>query len=166
MIEALNEVHSTSKHLESDTAYRPGPFEARHAHNELLQQFYAYGVAGVFMVIALYTSFYRHVTKLSASPLKALMFSFLVFVLVRGLADTEPFDLSLPLWAMIMFSPIMNENRTDHGNRQHPCVDVNDRENLAERASLGRYSHWCIESGWQVGYCGVYGHQQSHFKVN
>jgi len=104
----------------------PDLFEARHAHNELLQQFYAYGVAGVLMMIALYTSFYRHVKKLSASPLKALTFSFLVFVLVRGLADTEPFDLSLPLWAMIMFSAIMNENRTDHGDRQHPCIDVKD----------------------------------------
>ena len=52
------------------------------------------------MISALYASFYRHVKKLAASPLKALMFSFLVFVLVRGLADTEPFDLSLPLWAI------------------------------------------------------------------
>jgi hypothetical protein len=25
-------------------------------------------------------------------------------VLVRGLADTEVFDLSLPLWAVVMFS--------------------------------------------------------------
>ncbi|MGB8537026.1 MAG: O-antigen ligase family protein [Acidobacteriaceae bacterium] len=97
-----------------------GLFEARHAHNELLQQFYAYGVAGVFMMIALYTSFYRHVKKLSASPLKALMFSFLVFVLVRGLADTEPFDLSLPLWAMILFSAIMNEIRADHDVKGTP----------------------------------------------
>ena len=90
----------------------PDLFEARHAHNELLQQFYAYGVAGVFLMVALYTSFYRHVKRLSASPLKTLMLSLLVFVLVRGLADTEPFDLSLPLWATIMFSAMMNENRS------------------------------------------------------
>ena len=89
----------------------PDLFEARHAHNELLQQFYAYGVAGVFLMVALYTSFYRHVKSLSDSPLKTLMLSLLVFVLVRGLADTEPFDLSLPLWATIMFSAMMNENR-------------------------------------------------------
>ena len=89
----------------------PDLFEARHAHNELLQQFYAYGVAGVFLMVALYASFYRHVKRLSASPLKTLMLSLLVFVLVRGLADTEPFDLSLPLWATIMFSAMMNENR-------------------------------------------------------
>jgi exopolysaccharide production protein ExoQ len=90
----------------------PDLFEARHAHNELLQQFYAYGVAGIFLMIALYTSFYRHVKQLSASPLKTLMLSLLVFVLVRGLADTEPFDFSLPLWATIMFSAMMKESRT------------------------------------------------------
>jgi exopolysaccharide production protein ExoQ len=106
----------------------PDLFEARHAHNELLQQFYAYGVAGVFMMVALYTSFYLQMRKLSASPLKALMFSFLVFALVRGLADTEPFDLSLPLRAMIMFSAIMVENHTDDGSRQHPYVEIKDTQ--------------------------------------
>jgi exopolysaccharide production protein ExoQ len=85
-------------------------FEARHAHNELLQQFYAYGVVGVFMFIGLYRSFYRQVRKLPVSPLKALLFGLLVFVVVRGLADTEAFDLSLPLWAIVMFSAIIAES--------------------------------------------------------
>jgi exopolysaccharide production protein ExoQ len=102
--------------------FGPDLFEARHAHNELLQQFYAYGVAGVFMMIALYTSFYRQVKKLGDAPLRVLLLSLLVFVLVRGLADTEPFDLSLPLWAMIMFSAIIDENRTDPSDREHPWV--------------------------------------------
>jgi exopolysaccharide production protein ExoQ len=84
-------------------------FEARHAHNELLQQFYSYGVVGVFMLIGLYRSFYRQVRKLPVSPLKSLMFSLLLFVLVRGLADTETFDLSLPLWAIMMYSAVMAE---------------------------------------------------------
>jgi O-antigen ligase len=85
-------------------------FEARHAHNELLQQFYAYGVVGVIMFIGLYRSFYRQVRKLPISPLKALLFGLLGFVIVRGLADTEAFDLSLPLWAIAMFSAIMAES--------------------------------------------------------
>jgi exopolysaccharide production protein ExoQ len=106
--------------------FGPDQFEARHAHNELLQQFYAYGVAGILMVIALYTSFFRQVKRLSASPLKALMVALLIFVLVRGLADTEPFDLSLPLWAMIMFSAMMNQNHTDHNDRRRPAVDATD----------------------------------------
>jgi exopolysaccharide production protein ExoQ len=91
--------------------YGPDQFEIRHAHNELLQQFYAYGVIGIFMLIALYRSFYRLVKKLPTSPIKSLMFGILVFVVVRGLADTEPFDLSLPLWAITMFSAGMSQSR-------------------------------------------------------
>jgi exopolysaccharide production protein ExoQ len=84
-------------------------FEARHAHNELLQQFYAYGVAGVVMLAGLYSSFYRLIGKLPRSPLRAILFGLLLFVLVRGVADTEVFDLSLPLWAIVMFSAIISE---------------------------------------------------------
>jgi exopolysaccharide production protein ExoQ len=79
-------------------------FEARHAHNELLQQFYAYGVVGIGMMAGLYGSFFRMARKLAPSPVRTLLLALLVFVLVRGLADTEVFDLSLPLWAVVMFS--------------------------------------------------------------
>ena len=77
-------------------------FEARHAHNELLQQFYAYGVAGVLMLAGLYGSFYRQVRKIPVGPLRTLFLGLLLFVLVRGLADTEAFDLSLPLWTITL----------------------------------------------------------------
>jgi exopolysaccharide production protein ExoQ len=77
-------------------------FEARHAHNELLQQFYAYGVAGVLMLAGIYASFYRQVRKIPVAPLRTLFIGLLLFVLVRGLADTEAFDLSLPLWAITL----------------------------------------------------------------
>jgi len=81
-----------------------GVFEARHAHNELLQQFYAYGIMGICLLVGLYGSLYRQIRRLNPGPLKIFLTSFLIFVLVRGLADTEPFDLSLPLWAIVMFS--------------------------------------------------------------
>ena len=87
-------------------------FEARHAHNELLQQFYAYGVVGVVMLFGLYGSFYRRARKLPSSPLRTFMISMLVFVLVRGFADTEVFDLTLPIWAIAMFSAIASETRS------------------------------------------------------
>jgi exopolysaccharide production protein ExoQ len=87
--------------------YGPDQFEIRHAHNEVLQQFYAYGVAGVLMLIALYSSFYRHVKRMDKSPVRSLLLALLLFVLVRGLADTEAFDLSLPLWAIVLFSPML-----------------------------------------------------------
>ena len=81
-----------------------GEFEARHAHNEFLQQFYAYGVIGIILTIGLYGSLYRRVRKLKQVPLKIFVTTFLIFVLVRGLAESDPFDLSLPLWAIVIFS--------------------------------------------------------------
>lgn len=85
-----------------------GAFEARHAHNELLQQFYAYGVAGVCILIALYWSVFREIRRIRATQLKALFFGMFVFVLVRGLADTEVFDLSLPLWSIVLIGSLIN----------------------------------------------------------
>lgn len=82
-------------------------FEARHAHNELLQQFYAYGAIGVVMMAGLYGSLVRQIRAMARSPLRAYAGGLLVFILVRGLADTEPFDLSLPLWAVTLFSAIL-----------------------------------------------------------
>jgi hypothetical protein len=82
-------------------------FEARHAHNELIQQFYAYGVAGIVMLMGLYGSLWRQIRTLAPSSLKAFAGGLLLFIIVRGLADTEPFDLSLPLWAITLISSIV-----------------------------------------------------------
>jgi len=86
-----------------------GDFEARHAHNELIQQFYAYGTIGLCMLAGLYGSFYAQVRRLSSRSTRAFWFSLLIFVLVRGLTDTEPFDLSLPLWAIVMISVLIKK---------------------------------------------------------
>jgi exopolysaccharide production protein ExoQ len=92
-----------------------GPFEARHAHNEVLQQFYAYGAVGVVILIALYGSLYREIRRISMGPLKTLFLAMLLFILIRGLADTEVFDLSLPLWAIALIgSTLIDQN---HGAR-------------------------------------------------
>jgi O-antigen ligase len=84
-----------------------GPFEARHAHNELLQQFYAYGAAGIILVAGLYTSVFLQIRRLPRGPVKTFFHGLLIFVLVRGLADTEPFDLSLPLWFVCLIAPVL-----------------------------------------------------------
>lgn len=89
-------------------------FEAAHAHNELLQQFYAYGVVGALMFLGIYSSFFRHIRSLPSGPFRTFLFAFLAFVLVRGTADTERFDLSLPMWAIVMFSIMIEQAR----NRQ------------------------------------------------
>ena len=84
-------------------------FEARHAHNELLQQFYAYGAAGILMMIGYYRSFYRRVRGLLRSPLRSILLGLLIFSLTRGLTDTEVFDLTLPLWAVVLFSALIED---------------------------------------------------------
>jgi exopolysaccharide production protein ExoQ len=81
-----------------------GEFEARHAHNELLQQFYLYGVIGIVMMFGLYGSFFWHARRASNGPRKTFFTSLMIFILIRGLADTEVYDLSLPLWAIVSFS--------------------------------------------------------------
>ena len=84
-------------------------FEARHAHNEWLQQFYAYGVAGILLLIAIYGSVYRQIRRLANDSLKTFFFGMLVFVLVRGLADTEAFDLSLPVWCIAIIGALIQQ---------------------------------------------------------
>jgi exopolysaccharide production protein ExoQ len=86
-----------------------GPFEARHAHNELLQQFYAYGAVGVALLAAIYGSVTREIRHLVSSPIKTIFLSLLLFVLIRGLADTEVFDLSLPLWTIVLIGSVMGD---------------------------------------------------------
>ncbi|HEY5255798.1 MAG TPA: O-antigen ligase family protein [Acidobacteriaceae bacterium] len=91
-------------------------FEARHAENELLQQFYAYGVAGICMLIGLYGSLYRQIRRLPRGPLKLVFRSIFFFVVIRGLAEAEPFDLLLPLWSIVLISLLVEQASTmdDH----------------------------------------------------
>lgn len=96
-----------------------GPFEARHAHNELLQQFYAYGAVGVSMLFCLYGSIYREVRRMRAGSIRTLLFALLLFVVIRGFADTEVFDLSLPLWAIALIGSILAGERI--GESQCPA---------------------------------------------
>jgi exopolysaccharide production protein ExoQ len=84
-----------------------GSFEARHAHNELIQQFYAYGVVGIIMMVGIYTSFYLQLRKLPGKADRAFYLALLVFVLIRGITDTEACDISLFLWAIVMFTMLI-----------------------------------------------------------
>jgi exopolysaccharide production protein ExoQ len=82
-------------------------FEARHAENEVLQQFYAYGAAGIVMLCGLYGSLYWRIRKASRGSTKLIFYSILLFIVVRGLAEAEPFDLLLPLWAIVLISMLV-----------------------------------------------------------
>jgi O-antigen ligase len=79
-------------------------FQPWHAHNEWIQQLFAYGVIGLVVVIAVYISFYQRVRASRNAPLKSLATAILILVLVRGLVDTDRFELCFPLWLMTMLS--------------------------------------------------------------
>ena len=89
-----------------------GTFAAWHAHNELLQQFYAYGVVGIVLLAGIYRSFYLQLRSSSQAPLRALFMGLLLFIVVRGLADTERFDLSFPLWSIALISLTLQRAET------------------------------------------------------
>jgi exopolysaccharide production protein ExoQ len=91
--------------------FGPDRFEARHAENELLQQFYSYGATGICMLVGLYGSLCRQICKLPQDSLKVVSSGILLFVVVRGLAEAEPFDLLLPLWAIVMISLLIENER-------------------------------------------------------
>jgi len=87
--------------------FGPEQFEARHGENELLTQFYAYGAVGVCLLIGIYGSLYRQIRRLPRGPLRIVFLSLLLFVLVRGLAEAEAFDLLLPLWSIVLISLLL-----------------------------------------------------------
>jgi exopolysaccharide production protein ExoQ len=105
--------------------FGPDRFEAAHAHNELIQQFYAYGLVGVCLFMGIYGSLYRHIHRLMRGPRKTFFLAFMIFVLVRGIADTERFDLSLPLWAIVMIGLLIEHART--AEEEAPQVLASER---------------------------------------
>ncbi len=88
-------------------------FEARHAENEMLQQFYAYGIAGVVLLAAIYGGLLAQLRKLARGPTKILLISIVLFTLVRGMAVADSFDLILPVWAIVMLSLVIEEVRNE-----------------------------------------------------
>ena len=100
-----------------------GSFEAWHAHNELLQQFYAYGIVGIVLLIGAYGSLLRYTHQVATAEVRPLMTSLLIFVAVRGLADTENFDLSLPLWLIALLSLTLTAERRS-GVHERPMLSA------------------------------------------
>jgi len=91
-----------------------GDFEAWQAHNELLQQFFAYGILGVGIVLTLYWHFYRQIRFTYDCQLASLSLALLIFALVRGLVDAERFGLCLPLWLIALLSLSMSHIATSN----------------------------------------------------
>jgi exopolysaccharide production protein ExoQ len=88
-------------------------FEARHAENELFQQFYAYGATGVVLLAGIYGSLAWQLRMLARSPTKILLICVLIFIVVRGMAVADSFDLLLPLWTIVMLSTVIERERNE-----------------------------------------------------
>lgn len=86
-----------------------GTFQARHAENEILQQLYCYGIAGLVLMTGIYSRLFGAVRDASSSPLRSPASCLLLYVLVRGLAEAEPFDLLLPVWTAILLGYLLHE---------------------------------------------------------
>src|SRR3984957_508413 len=84
-----------------------GPFEPWHAHNELLQLFYAYGAVGILLFFMVYGSFFLQIRRLRLSSHKALLYGRVLFIVIRGLGDTDRFELTLPFWFVFLISSLM-----------------------------------------------------------
>jgi O-antigen ligase len=85
-----------------------GVFEPWHAHNELLQLFYTYGIVGLLLFIAVYGSLYLQLRHCASVSDKALFYGLLLFIVIRGLGDTDRFELTLPLWFVFLISSLLN----------------------------------------------------------
>jgi O-antigen ligase len=84
-------------------------FEARHAENELLQQLYAYGIVGTILFVGVYVGLYRSFQRSPKNKIRPLLKAFLLFIVVRGVAEAEPFDLLLPVWALLLLAAVAQD---------------------------------------------------------
>jgi exopolysaccharide production protein ExoQ len=92
-----------------------GAFEPWHAHNELLQQFFIYGLVGVLIAFGVYWKIFRQAYRSMPSELRTLALSILFMSLIRGLTDTDRFDLTFPLWLITLLAfSLAKENRCEH----------------------------------------------------
>jgi len=65
-----------------------------------------------------YGSLYRRVRKISQRPQSVALTAFLVYILVRGIAEAEPFDLLLPLWLIAALAFLIeNQIYIEHQDR-------------------------------------------------
>jgi exopolysaccharide production protein ExoQ len=84
-----------------------GTFEARHAENELLEQAYSYGAVGVVILCGVYGALYSNIRRMAQESSKVICTSIIIFVIVRGFAEADPFDLLLPLWTVVLLGVLV-----------------------------------------------------------
>jgi exopolysaccharide production protein ExoQ len=86
-----------------------GGFQARHAENELLEQFYSYGTAGIILLCGVYGSLLRAIRRFTQNSQRVVLISILLYVVVRGLVIADAFDLMLPLWMAVLIGVLVGD---------------------------------------------------------
>jgi exopolysaccharide production protein ExoQ len=75
---------------------------------------YAYGILGSVLFIGIYVSLFRSIQQFPDIKLRPLLKMFFFFVVIRGLAEAEPFDLLIPVWLLLLlgsFTPHTEDER-------------------------------------------------------
>src|SRR6185312_6050897 len=99
-----------------------GSFEPWHAHNELLQEFFEYGLLGIAVTAGLYLALIsaakRSATRTSGVNSPAASYSRLVsvvvlFAIVHGLAESVNFGLTIPLWLFAALAIVLAQPKAE-----------------------------------------------------
>jgi exopolysaccharide production protein ExoQ len=86
-----------------------GKFQSWHAHNDFLQQFFSYGVVGLFLSLAVYGSFYCQLRRVPRSPQLGLASAVFIYGLLHGLTDASHIELMLPSGMILLFAEWVGE---------------------------------------------------------
>jgi exopolysaccharide production protein ExoQ len=86
-----------------------GEFQAWHAHNDFLQQFFSYGALGLILSLAVYGSFYCQLRRVPRSPQLGLASALLIYGLLHGLTDASHIELMLPSGMILLFAEWVDE---------------------------------------------------------
>lgn len=92
-----------------------GSFQPWHAHNELLQQFFEFGLLGVAITIGAYVALLRCARRDRERSFGKLAWVIVIFCAIHGFADTANFGLSLPLWLFVALALGLTQRTADAG---------------------------------------------------
>lgn len=99
-----------------------GSFEPWHAHNELLQEFFEYGLLGIAVTAGLYLALIsaakRSAARTSGVNSPAASYGRLVsvvalFAIVHGLAESVNFGLTIPLWLFAALAIVLAQPKSE-----------------------------------------------------
>ncbi len=100
-----------------------GSFEPWHAHNELLQEFFEYGLLGVFVTVFLYSTLICAVRRFAGSTsaenpgathaYAKLASVVVLFAVVHGLTEAVNFGLTIPLWLFAVLAIALDQTLSE-----------------------------------------------------